>query len=79
MQDSRRWHDEWGFAILDNAFNREIIQKTARYLVLAWRGADKFHVLFASDVQGNNVRVVTAYRPSPDEWEDDMKTRRVPR
>lgn len=42
------------------------------YLVLA----NDFHVLFAADVGGDNVRVVTAYRPDPDEWESDLRKRR---
>jgi hypothetical protein len=44
------------------------------YLVLA---GDTFHVLFAVDVAGDNVRIVTAYRPDPKEWESDLRTRRV--
>ena len=43
------------------------------YLVL---GASSFHVQFALDVEGDNVRVVTVYRPDPTEWERDLKTRR---
>ena len=36
-----------------------------------------FHVLFAIDVEGDNVRVVTAYRPDPDEWDlPDFTVRR---
>lgn len=46
------------------------------YLVLAGLPAAPFHVLFAIDLEGDNVRVVTAYRPSPDEWEADLRTRR---
>ena len=46
------------------------------YLVLAHADAQSFHVLFAADVDGDNVRVVTAYRPDPREWEPDLKTRR---
>jgi hypothetical protein len=46
------------------------------YLLLATSPAVSFHALFAVDVEGDNVRVVTAYRPSPDEWEADLKTRR---
>jgi hypothetical protein len=49
------------------------------YLVLARQADDAFHVLFATDVEADHVRVVTAYRPHPDEWEDDLKTRRVNR
>ena len=43
------------------------------YLVLAARS---FHVQFATDVEGDNVRIDTAYRPDPNEWEPDLKTRR---
>ena len=46
------------------------------YLTLAQPAGDAAHVLFAADVLGNNVRVITAYRPSPNEWNDDLKTRR---
>jgi hypothetical protein len=35
-----------------------------------------YPLLFAMDVEGDNARVVTAYRPDPDEWHDDLKTRR---
>ncbi len=46
------------------------------YLVLGRCGEEAFHVLFAADVDGQNVRIITAYYPSPDEWEEDLKTRR---
>jgi hypothetical protein len=46
------------------------------YLLLGRTGDDVFHVLFGADVGGRNVRVVTAYVPSPEEWEPDLKTRR---
>jgi hypothetical protein len=49
------------------------------YLVLGRAGADAFHVLFATDVESDNVRVVTAYRPDAAEWQDDLKTRRPSR
>ncbi|MDP9194621.1 MAG: DUF4258 domain-containing protein [Acidobacteriota bacterium] len=42
------------------------------YLVLA----ASFHILFAADVAEDNLRVVTAYRPDPTEWEKDLRTRR---
>jgi hypothetical protein len=35
-----------------------------------------FHILFAVDVNEGNVRVVTAYKPDPDRWMDNMKRRR---
>ena len=68
--------------ILDAVDSYEIVESypgdkyLPSYLVLAQRPGDAIHVLFAADLEGNNVRVVTAYRPSPDEWDDDLKTRR---
>jgi hypothetical protein len=44
------------------------------YLLLDTSPAAGFHVLFAADVEGDNVRMVTAYRPDLDEWE--LGTRR---
>jgi hypothetical protein len=46
------------------------------YLVYAEFEGSVFHVLFAVDVPGHNVRVVTAYRPRPEEWSADLKKRR---
>jgi hypothetical protein len=46
------------------------------YLVRAAAGSGTCHVLFAADVDGDNVRVVTTYRPNLDDWEEDLKTRR---
>ena len=46
------------------------------YLLLGRASPDASHVLFAADVEGDNVRVVTAYRPDAAEWQDDLKTRR---
>ncbi len=45
------------------------------YLVLARSGEAVFHILFALDAAESNVRVVTAYRPDPAEWQDDYRTR----
>ena len=47
------------------------------YLLLGKRGDASFRVLFGVDVEGENVRVVTAYYPSLADWEDDLKTRRI--
>ena len=46
------------------------------YLVLGTFPATGFHVLFAADVEGDNVRIVTAYRPDLNEWECDLRNRR---
>ena len=49
------------------------------YLILARHGSEAFHVLFATDVAGDNVRVVTSYHPDPGEWQADLKARRPKR
>ncbi len=46
------------------------------YLVLGRVGAAALHVLVAVDVRGDNIRIVTAYRPDPGDWHDDLKSRR---
>jgi hypothetical protein len=46
------------------------------YLLLARHGSEVLHVLFAADIEGGNVRVVTAYHPDLREWQPDMRTRR---
>jgi len=46
------------------------------YLVFAAQASGAFHVLFGADVESDQVRVITAYRPHPNEWEPDLKTRR---
>jgi hypothetical protein len=46
------------------------------YLVWATSEGGPFHVLFAADVDGDNVRIVTAYRPNANEWESDVKSRK---
>lgn len=46
------------------------------YLVLGRSGEGSFHLVVAVDVQGDNVRIVTAYRLDAGEWYDDMRTRR---
>jgi len=47
------------------------------YVVLAKHAGFVFHALFATDVEGDNVRLVTAYRPDPAEWEPDLRTKRT--
>lgn len=46
------------------------------YLIWAQSEGEIFHVLFAADVENQNVRVVTAYRPSPAEWTHNFKARK---
>ena len=70
-------------AILDTVETYELVESYPQdkylpsYLVLAHDSSEVFHVLFATDVAEEHVRIVTAYRPSTEEWEDDGKTRRT--
>ena len=70
--------------ILDAVPTYEIIESNPpdkylpSYLVYATGRDHVFHVRFATDAEGDNLRVVTAYRPDPAEWADDMKSRRKP-
>lgn len=69
--------------ILDAVESYEIIEAYPEdkylpsYLVLAKHSGSAFHVLFATDVEDDNVRIVTAYHPDPQEWEGDLRTRRT--
>jgi hypothetical protein len=49
------------------------------YLIYTHYQGEHFHILFAVDVEGDNVRIITAYRPNPIEWTTDFKTRRESR
>ena len=46
------------------------------YLVFSHFQDKIFHVLFAVDIEEDNVRIVTAYHPDLEEWKEDFKTRR---
>ena len=46
------------------------------YLIYSQHLGAIFHALFAVDVAGDNVRIVTTYYPDAEEWEEDFKTRR---
>ena len=36
-----------------------------------------FHVQAATDVEGENIRVVTMYIPDPGEWDEGLRYRRI--
>jgi len=71
-------------AVLAAASSYEIIEEYPRdkylpsYLVRATHANMVFHVLFAVDAAGDNVRVVTMYVPDPDRWDRDLRMRRQP-
>jgi len=48
------------------------------YLVYTKYKGRVLHIVFAVDVMDENVRIVTAYYPDPEEWTNDWKQRRTP-
>jgi len=68
--------------ILQSSESYEIIEEYPRdkylpsYLIYTEYQGDIFHILFALDLEGENVRIVTAYRPNPEEWEEGFRKRR---
>lgn len=68
--------------IFDSVQNYEIIEEYPEdkylpsYLVFTKYQDRVFHILVACDVEEQNVRIITAYYPSLDEWEEDYKNRR---
>ncbi len=69
-------------AIVSSVSEYEIIEEYPddryfpSYLVYSRYRNTVFHVLFAADAEGGDVRVITAYIPDSDQWKDDLKTRR---
>ncbi|MBC7226400.1 MAG: DUF4258 domain-containing protein [Thermoflexales bacterium] len=46
-------------------------------LVFGWLSTgEPFHAVIAIDEKNDRLFVVTVYRPSPEEWENDWRTRR---
>jgi hypothetical protein len=68
--------------VVDSIQHYEIIEEypgdkyLPSYLVFSKYGDKIFHVLFAVDVEKDNMRVITGYYPSLDEWKEGFKTRR---
>ena len=66
--------------LLNGADSLEIIESYLddKYLPsFPLRGDFESRALVATDVEGDNVRVVTMYVPSLDEWDSDYRVRRV--
>ncbi len=36
-----------------------------------------FHAQIATDVEGENIRIVTVYTPDPNEWDEGLRFRRT--
>ncbi len=46
-------------------------------LVMGWLATgEPFHAVIAVDEANDRLLIVTVYKPSPEEWEDDWRTRK---
>jgi len=45
--------------------------------VMSDRLGETFHALVATDIEGDNIRVVTMYLPDSEQWAQDGRFRRV--
>ncbi len=69
--------------IVDSIEKYEIIESYPKdkylpgCLVYSEYNQERFHIVFAMDKEKDHVRIVTAYKPNPDKWEPDLKTRRT--
>jgi len=70
-------------AVLQAVDSYEVIEEYSEdkylpsYLIRAEHGGSVFHIHAAADVDGDNVRIVTAYVPNPLEWDSELRTRRI--
>jgi hypothetical protein len=46
------------------------------YLIYAKHGGEVIHVQVATDLKNDRIRLITAYKPTLEKWENDFKTRR---
>ena len=69
--------------IVSSFENYEIIEEypgdkyLPSYLICSHFQKKIFHVLFAVDTENENIRVITAYYPSAEEWDNSFKKRRL--
>ena len=76
---------ERGIGVKDVRFAMEIGVNIENYaddaaypgrLILAWRGKRPLHVVAADNLAGDEIIVITGYRPDRSRWTDDFKRRR---
>jgi hypothetical protein len=71
-------------AILSSVDTYEIIESypsdkyLPSFLLLSVHGGKAIHVHVAADFDNEMVRIITAYKPTLDKWEEGFKKRRKP-
>jgi hypothetical protein len=69
-------------AILSSVSTYEIIEKYPEdkylpsYLIYAKHANQIIHIQIATDLENDNIRIVTTYKPTLEKWEKNFKTRR---
>lgn len=69
-------------AVLSSVSTYEIIEKYPEdkylpsYLIYAEHENQIIHIHIATDLENDNIRIVTTYKPTLEKWEKDFKTRR---
>ena len=69
-------------AILSSLGSYEIIEQYPKgkylpsYLIYAEYENQRIHIHIATDLENDNVTIITVYKPTLDKWEEDFKTRR---
>ena len=69
-------------AILSSVNTYEIIEEYPKdkylpsYLIYAKYENQVIHIQIATDLENDNVTIVTAYKPTLDKWEKNLRTRR---
>lgn len=69
-------------AILSSINTYEMIEEYPKdkylpsYLVYARYKNQIIHIHIAANVENDSVTIITAYKPAPDKWKEDFKTRR---
>lgn len=93
LEGKVRWTYHATMRLASRSFRSEILLKAAEsleimesypddkylpsYLLRGELEGAVFHAHIAADVEGDNVRVVTLYLPSVDEWDAEFRKRRT--
>lgn len=69
-------------AVLSSVSTYEMIEEYPEdkylpsYLIYAEYENQSIHIQIATDIENDNIRIVTTYKPTLEKWENDFKTRR---
>ncbi len=70
-------------AVLHSLDSYEIIEKYPEdkylpsYLIYTEYENQIIHILIATDLDNDSIRIITIYKPTLEKWDEDFKTRRI--